>query len=219
MDWSPLYISLRASVCATALAFITGTPAAWGVVRLHGKIRAAADGIFTLPLVLPPTVLGFFLLCLFGTHSILGQALLRLGIRIVFDWKGTAAASFVVAFPLVYRTVLASFEQIDASVMDAAHTLGISEWNIFARIAVPAARPGITAGTILAFTRALGEFGATLMLAGDIPGKTETIPVAIWAAAYGGNMNRALLWVVIIVAVSFTTITVMNFSALKKGNT
>jgi molybdate transport system permease protein len=210
MDLTPLYISLRASACATVFAFILGTLAAWGVVHLQGKMRAAADGIFTLPLVLPPTVLGFFLLCIFGTKGFLGQVLLKTGIRIVFDWKGTVAAATVVAFPLVYRTVRASFEQIDKSILDAARTLGISEWKTFVCILIPLSRPGIAAGTILAFTRALGEFGATLMLAGDIPGKTETIPIAIWSAAYGGNMERALLWVVIIVAISFITITAMN---------
>jgi molybdate transport system permease protein len=210
MDWTPLYISLRASVYATIFAFFTGTAAAWGVVHLQGKMRAAADGVFTLPLVLPPTVLGFFLLCIFGTRSFAGQALLKIGIRIVFDWKGTVAASSIVAFPLVYRTVRASFEQIDESILNAARTLGISEWKTLTHILIPAARPGIMAGTILAFTRALGEFGATLMLAGDIPGKTETIPIAIWSAAYGGNMEQALLWVVVIVIISFTTITAMN---------
>ncbi|MCK9169911.1 MAG: molybdate ABC transporter permease subunit [Treponema sp.] len=210
MDLTPLYISLRASVYATVFAFICGTLAAWAVIHIQGKLRAVADGVFTLPLVLPPTVLGFFLLCIFGTRSLVGQVLLKAGIRIVFDWKGTVAASSVVAFPLVYRTVRAAFEQIDESILNAAQTLGISGWKIFTRILIPSARPGITAGTILAFTRALGEFGATLMLAGDIPGKTETIPIAIWSAAYGGDMNRALVWVIIIVAISFATITAMN---------
>jgi molybdate transport system permease protein len=217
MDPAPLFISLRAAVYATVFAFIFGTPAAWGVVHIRGRLRAVADGIFTLPLVLPPTVLGFFLLCIFGTKSLLGQALLKIGIRIVFDWKGTVAASSVVAFPLVYRTVRAAFEQIDESILNAAHTLGISEWKIFTRILIPSARPGITAGTILAFTRALGEFGATLMLAGDIPGKTETIPIAIWSAAYGGDMNRALIWVILIVAISFVTITAMNLFGQEAG--
>lgn len=211
MDWTPLYISLRASVCATVFAFLSGTLAAWGVVHMRGKLRAVIDGVFTLPLVLPPTVLGFFLLCIFGIKSFLGRALLNIGVHIVFDWKGTVAASSVVAFPLVYRTVRASFEQIDESILSAARTLGITEWKIFTKIMIPSARPGVAAGTILAFTRALGEFGATLMLAGDIPGKTETIPIAIWSAAYGGNMDRALLWVVIIVLISFITITAMNF--------
>jgi len=216
MDWSPLFISLRAACLATVIAFILGILAAWGVVQLRGKIRAVIDGLFTLPLVLPPTVLGFFLLCIFGARSPAGKALARIGIHIVFDWKGTVAAAAVVAFPLVYRTVRASFEQIDASVIAAARTLGISEWLIFTRIMVPVSKPGVTAGTILAFTRALGEFGATLMLCGDIPGKTETIPVAIWSAAYGGNMFRALVWVLVIVLISFATITAMNFAGTEE---
>ncbi len=218
MDWAPLFISLRAAVMATFFALLTGLPAAWAVVLLQSKIKhrrtanlsGILDGIFTLPLVLPPTVLGFFLLCIFGTKSPAGRVLAAIGIKIVFNWKATVIAAAVVAFPLAYRTVRASFEQIDPSILNAARTLGLSEQRIFTHIMIPSALPGVGAGTILAFARALGEFGATLMLAGDIPGRTETIPIAIWSASYGGDMQKALIWVVIIVAISFICIMAMN---------
>jgi len=210
MNWSPLFISLKASFLATIFAVLFGTLVAWGVVKLRGRTRAFIDTLCTLPLVLPPTVLGFFLLCIFGNNSPIGRFLSSIGIRIIFDWKATVVTASVVAFPLMYRTVRASFEQIDASIINAARTLGLKEWHIFTKIMIPVSLPGIIAGTILSFARALGEFGATLMLAGDIPGRTETIPIAIWTAAYGNNMERALLWVIIIVGISFCTIIAMN---------
>lgn len=210
MDWSPLAISIQASLAGTAFAALCGVPAARLVARLRGRSRAVLDGIFTLPMVLPPTVLGFFLLLLFGRNGPLGQALLALGIRIVFSPAATVIAAAVVAFPLVYRTTRASFEQIDRSVLNAARTLGLGERAIFIRLMIPMARPGITGGVILGFARALGEFGATLMLAGNIPGRTQTIPVAIFFAAEGGDMGGALAWVVIIVLISFSVVALLN---------
>ncbi len=216
MNWSPLFISLKASFLATIFAVITGTLIAWGVVKMKGHLRIVFDTICTLPLVLPPTVLGFFLLCIFGMHCPLGRFLNKLGIKIIFDWKGTVVAATVVAFPLMYRTVRAAFEQIDSSIINAARTLGLKEGLIFFKIMLPVSFPSVIAGTILSFARALGEFGATLMLAGDIPGRTETIPIAIWTAAYSDNMSRALLWVLIIVGISFCTIAAMNFAGTAK---
>lgn len=218
MNWSPLFISLRAAILATFFALVFGLLAAWAVVFLQDKtkklkavdISGILDGLFTLPLVLPPTVLGFFLLCIFGTKSPAGRFLAVLGIKIVFNWKATVIAASVVAFPLAYRTIRASFEQIDSSIINAARTLGLPEQRIFRYVMIPSALPGVGAGTILAFARALGEFGATLMLAGDIPGRTETIPIAIWSASYGGEMGKALIWVLIIVAISFICIMAMN---------
>lgn len=210
MDWSPLAISIEASLAGTAFAALCGVPAARLVARRRGRSRAALDGIFTLPMVLPPTVLGFFLLLLFGRNGPLGQALLALGIRVVFSRTATVIAAAVVAFPLVYRTTRASFEQIDRSVLNAARTLGLGEREIFFRLMIPMAKPGISAGVILGFARALGEFGATLMLAGNIPGRTQTIPVAIWFAAEGGDMAGALRWVVIIVLISFSVVALLN---------
>jgi molybdate transport system permease protein len=168
-------------------------------------------------MVLPPTVLGFFLLLLFGRNSPIGKALLAIGVRIVFSWEATVIAAAVVAFPLVYRTVRASFEQIDPSIINAARTLGLSERVIFWRVMMPMSIPGAAAGAILGFARALGEFGATLMVAGNIPGRTTTIPVAIYFASEGGNDGRAMLWVLIIVAISFTVIFAMNRAGGAKG--
>ncbi len=211
MDWSPLHISLTAASCATLFSLVLGTLAAWVSIRMKGQLRAVFDGICTLPMVLPPTVLGFFLLVIFGSRRPLGRLLSQIGLAVVFNRRATVVAATVVAFPLVYRTVRAAFEQIDFSVVHAARTLGLDEWRIFVHILVPGAVPGIGAGAVLGFTRALGEFGATLMLAGDIPGHTETIPVAIWAAAEAGRMDRAVLWVTVIVLVSFISILLMNF--------
>lgn len=207
LDWAPLAISLKTALCATAIAFLLGIAAARWVASLRGRLRAFADGLFTLPMVLPPTVLGFFLLVLFGRHGPVGQALSLFRIRLIFSWPAAVIAATAVAFPLVYRTARASFEQLDPSITHAARTLGLSEWTIFWRVILPAAWPGAAAGTVLAFARALGEFGATLMVAGNIPGRTQTVPVAIFFAAEGGRMDEALVWVTIIVALS-TAVTV-----------
>lgn len=210
MDWSPLFISLKTSFVGTGIALALGVPAARLVVRLRGRSRAILDGLFALPMVLPPTVLGFFLLMIFGRNSPVGQFLLALGIRIVFSWTATVIAATVIAFPLVYRTVRASFEQLDGSVLAAARTLGLSETAIFLRLMLPMAWPGIAGGTILGFARALGEFGATLMIAGNIPGRTQTIPVAIYFAAEGGDTQGALTWVLVIVLISFSVVMLLN---------
>jgi molybdate transport system permease protein len=216
MDWTPLYVSLKTSAVATAIAFIFGILAARAVFGMKGPVQTLFDGIFTLPMVLPPTVLGFFLLVIFGRNSPVGQLLLKFGVRIIFSWEATVIAAAVVAFPLIYRTVLSSFEQIDTAIVASARTLGLSERTIFFRIMLPMAAPGTAGGTILGFARALGEFGATLMIAGNIPGRTQTIPVAIFFAAEGGDMNRALAWVLVIVTISFGVIVLMNGSGRKK---
>ncbi|MCK9183204.1 MAG: molybdate ABC transporter permease subunit [Fibrobacteraceae bacterium] len=217
IDWTPLEISFRTSVVATLIAFVLGVTAARLVLGLRGRVQAVLDGFFTLPMVLPPTVLGFFLLVIFGRNSPIGRLLMDIGIRIIFSWEATVIAASVVAFPLIYRTVRASFEQIDPTVIQAARTLGIPEILIFLRIMIPMAWPGAAAGTILGFARALGEFGATLMIAGNIPGKTQTIPISIFFAAEGGNMQLALLWVLIIVAISFSVVIAMNLCGRRKG--
>lgn len=173
-------------------------------------MRALADGLLTLPMVLPPTVLGFFLLLIFGRNSPIGQVLRSIGLRVVFSWGATVISAAVVSLPLLYRTVRSSFEQIDPLVIAAGRTLGLSEWTIFWRIMLPMSWPGIAAGSILGFARALGEFGATLMLAGNIPGRTQTIPVAIFFAAESGRMDAALVWVLIITGISFMVILPVN---------
>lgn len=203
-ELSPLWISVKTAVTATFIVFIIGVIAAWFMSRYKGKIRNVLDGILTLPLVLPPTVLGFILLLIIGKNSPVGILLGRIGITLIFSWAATVIAATVVAFPLMYRTSVAAFEQIDINILNAARTLGISEWKIFWRLAVPLAWPGIAAGTTLAFARALGEFGATLMVAGSIPGKTQTIPVAIYFAVESGETEKAVIWVIVIFVLSLT---------------
>ena len=179
--------------------------------RVHGSLRAWVDGILTLPLVLPPTVVGFFLLVIFGRRSWIGQALEHLGITIAFSWPATVIAATVIAFPLMYRTTLGAFEQVNPSLLQAARTLGAGEWDVLRRVLLPLAAPGVIAGTVLAFARALGEFGATLMLAGNIPGRTQTMPIAIFSAAESGDMRVAMVWVVLIVILSLAIIRLLNY--------
>ncbi|MBS1875963.1 MAG: molybdate ABC transporter permease subunit [Acidobacteria bacterium] len=210
-EWSPLWISIGTSATATALTFVLGTAAAALVERYRGRARGWIDGILTLPLVLPPTVAGYFLLLVFGRRSPIGQALEQLGLRVAFSWPATVIAATVVAFPLMYRAALGAFEQVNPNLTAAARTLGAGEWRTFLRVTLPLARPGVAAGVILAFARALGEFGATLMLAGNIPGRTQTMPVAIFFAADGGDMGRALVWVLTIVALSLASIAALNY--------
>ena len=201
---SPLWISVKTSIAATALTFVLGIAAAWAMSRYRGRWRGVLDGIFILPLVLPPTVAGFFLLLLFGRHS-------PIGLRIAFSWWATVVAATVVAFPLMYRTALGAFEQVNPNLLGAARTLGAGRWRTFYRVLLPLAWPGVMAGTVLAFARALGEFGATLMLAGNIPGRTQTLPVAIFFAAEGGDLRGALGWVGWMAAMSVGSIAVLNY--------
>ena len=219
LELSPLWLSLKTVTVATIIAFFTGIAVARWMFIYQGKARSLLDGLLTLPLVLPPTVVGFFLLLLFGKNSFVGQWLSLGGIEIVFSWTATVIAATVVAFPLVYRTTLGAFRQIDRNLINAARTLGASEWTIFWRVTLPLAWQGILAGTILAFARALGEFGATLMLAGNIPGKTQTIPLAIFFSAEAGQMGQASIWVLVIVAISLAAIAGLNYFAdRREGN-
>lgn len=210
MDLSPLLISLKTAVIATVITFFLGLYAALLVTKLK-RFKGLIDGIFTLPLVLPPTVVGFFLLLIFGRNSLIGEFLAQFGKTIVFSPTATVIASAVVAFPLMYRTTRGAFEQIDVNIIYAARTLGMGEHELFWRVIMPNSWPGIAAGTILAFARALGEFGATIMLAGNIPGKTQTMAVAIYSAVSAGNREAAYRWVIIIIAISFFTIILMNY--------
>jgi molybdate transport system permease protein len=202
MDWSPLLISLATSLTATAVTLVAGLAAAAWRQNRTGAGAALVDGIFILPLVLPPTVVGFLLLLLFGRNGPLGKLLLQFGASVVFSWPATVIAATVVAFPLMYITARAALEQVDPHLLQAARTLGASEARIFREIALPLAWPGVLAGTILSFARALGEFGATLMLAGNIPGKTETIPIAIYFAVEANEIQRAMAWCAVDVGIS-----------------
>ena len=202
MDWSPLLISLATSLAATAVTLVAGLAAAAWRQNRAGAGAALVDGIFILPLVLPPTVVGFLLLLLFGRNGPLGKLLLQFGATVVFSWPATVIAATVVAFPLMYITARAALEQVDPHLLQAARTLGASEARIFREVALPLAWPGVLAGTILSFARALGEFGATLMLAGNIPGKTETIPIAIYFAVEANEIQRAMAWCAVDVGIS-----------------
>ena len=211
IDYSPLWISLATTCVATIATFFLGLLVARLMYDVHGSFRAWIDGLLTLPLVLPPTVVGFFLLLLLGRRSFIGHALEQIGIVIVFSWPATVIAATVVAFPLMYRTTLGAFEQVNPNLLDAARTLGASEWRVFRRVLLPMAAPGVLAGTVLAFARAMGEFGATLMLAGNIPGRTQTMPIAIFSAAEGGDMRVAFLWVSLIVLLSLAIIRLLHW--------
>lgn len=215
MDYSPLLLSLKAALLATAITFIFGIYAAYFTFKLN-KFKGLIDGIFTLPLVLPPTVLGFFLLIFLGKNSLIGKILMNYDLSIVFSSTATVIASAVVSFPLMYRTARGAFEQLDRNLIYVARTLGLTEHQIFLKIMLPNSFSTIMAGTILAFARALGEFGATIMVAGNIPGKTQTMAVAVYSAVQAGNRNLAYKWVFIMVIMSFTTVWIMNkFESIK----
>lgn len=216
VDFSPFIISMKASILATLFVFFLGIAAARVSLNLPQKIRAVADGVLTLPMVLPPTVVGFGLLLLFGAQSPVGQFLTSIGHRVVFSFSATVLAAGVVAFPMMYRTSRGAFEQVDTNLIYAARTLGHGEWTVFWRVYMPLAWPGVAAGTILAFARALGEFGATLMLAGNIPGKTQTMPVAVFAQVEAGHTQQALLWVITIIIIAFAAIFLMNYLSMRK---
>lgn len=211
LDWSPLMISLKTGVVATFFAFFLGIFAARKAVKAGPKAKAVLDGILTLPMVLPPTVAGFFLLLLFSTRRPVGMYLYdTFDIKIVQSWAGCVIAAAVIAFPLMYRNARAAFEQIDANLVYAARTLGMSEFQIFWKVVLPTARPGVLSGTILAFARALGEYGATSMLAGNIPGKTGTISQKIAMVIQDGDYLTAGVWVAIVMVIAFGIVVVMN---------
>jgi molybdate transport system permease protein len=217
MDWSPIWISLATSAVATLFTLVTGLAAAAWRARRSGPAMALVDGIFLLPLVLPPTVVGFFLLLLFGRNGPLGNLFLHFGATIVFSWPATVIAAAVVAFPLMYLTARAALEQVDPQFLQAARTLGASEWRVFSEVALPLAWPGVLAGTILSFARALGEFGATLMLAGNIPGRTATIPIAIYFAVESDDIRTAMVWCLIDVMISLALLGGLYYWTNAKG--
>ncbi|MBC5996419.1 molybdate ABC transporter permease subunit [Romboutsia ilealis] len=211
INWSPLWISIKTSFLSTIITFVIGIIVSYLMANYKGRYKGILDGVFTLPLVLPPTVVGFFLLLLIGKNGYVGKLLLNFDMTLVFSWSATVIASTAVAFPMMYRTSRAAFEQIDNNIICAARTLGLSEWKIFYKIAIPLAWPGIIAGIVLSFARALGEFGATLMIAGNIPGKTQTMPLAIFFAVEGGDMKIAMTWVIIITLISISMILILNY--------
>ncbi|MCF2668225.1 molybdate ABC transporter permease subunit [Faecalicatena contorta] len=217
LDWSPLIISLKTGVVATIISFFLGIFAARKVIKTTPGKKAVIDGILTLPMVLPPTVAGFFLLLLFSKRRPLGIFLYeQFDIKVVQTWLGCIIAATVIAFPLMYRNARAAFEQIDVNLVYAGRTLGMSETQIFWKVVVPTAGPGIASGTILTFARALGEYGATSMLAGNIPGKTGTISQKIAMVIQDGDYLTAGIWVAIVILIALVIIVLMNLISGKK---
>lgn len=210
LDLTPVWISLKTAFAATAITFVLGILAARAMAGWHGWARSVIDGFLMLPLALPPSVVGFILLVILGRTGPVGRLLAHFGITVVFTWPATVIASTVVAFPLMYRTALGAFAQVDPDFLHAARTLGATEGRILARVALPLAGPGILAGTCLAFARALGEFGATLMAAGDIPGVTQTLPIAVFFAVEGNRLAEAAIWTLIVIGVALVVIAALE---------
>ena len=216
MDWSPILISMKTASLSIFITFFIGLFAAWAVVSLkYETLKVICDGILTLPLVLPPTVAGFFLLYLFGVKRPIGQFFIEyFSVKIAFSWIATVLAAVTMSFPLMYRSARGAFEQVDQNLVAAARTLGMSEWAVFWKVLFANATPGILSGGVLAFARGLGEFGATAMIAGNIAGKTRTLPMAVYSEVAAGNMDAAYSYVAIIVVIAFISVVLMNWGAL-----
>lgn len=217
MQLSPVLISLKTASAAIIITFLFGLFAARRIVNLKSeKTKMILDGILTLPLVLPPTVMGFFILYIFGVKRPIGKFILDFfSFKIIFSWTATVIAAVIISFPLMYRSARGAFEQVDENLIMAGRTLGMSERRIFWKITMPLALPGVASGGVLAFARGLGEFGATAMIAGNIAGKTRTLPLAIYSEVAAGNMQIALDYVLVVLSISFIVIVLMNYFTIK----
>ncbi|MDO5787341.1 MAG: molybdate ABC transporter permease subunit [Phascolarctobacterium sp.] len=213
IDLSPLWISLETAAATIVIVFFLGVLAAWWVERMHSEsAKILIDGLFTLPMVLPPTVAGFFLLVIFGNNRLVGRFCIdTFGVQIAFNWIATVLAAGVISFPLMYRSARGALVQVDKGIMEAGRSLGMTEWRIFWRLHLPNALPGIIAGGLLAFARGLGEFGATAMLAGNIAGKTRTLPLAVYSAVAAGDFDSAGVYVLIIVTICLAMVIGLNY--------
>ena len=212
IDWSPLWISLRTAAATIVIVFFIGVIIAWWVeLQQSQSLKIFADAVITLPMVLPPTVAGFFLLYFFGNNRFLGQLIYQLtGIKIAFSWLATVLAAAVISLPLMYRSARGALSQVDKGMLEAARSLGMTEWRIFWRIHLPNALPGIIAGGLLAFARGLGEFGATAMIAGNIAGRTRTLPLAVYSAVAAGDWDAAGWYVAVIVGICLLVVIGLN---------
>lgn len=206
MDLSPIWLSLKVSIIAVSVVFVVGSFLAIFMHRFKFRGQTAVEALIMLPLVLPPTVVGFSLLLLLGRNAPIGRLLAYFGIEIVFSWWAAAIASMVVALPLMYQGLKSSLESIDANLEQAARTLGAGEIRVLRTVTLPLAWPGLVSGVVMAFTRAIGEFGATLMVAGNIPGKTQTIPLAIYSYSSSGDTRNAGYMVLILIALAFSLV-------------
>lgn len=216
IDWYPLINSLRIAAISCVIVFFTGIFFAYYAARLPRTVKGILDVILTLPMVLPPTVCGYFLLLIFGTKRPIGIFLMQLGIKFVMTWYGGILAAAVVAFPLMYRTARGAFESFDCTLSQSGQTLGLSNTYIFWRIRMPACRQGILAGTVLAFVRALGEYGATSMLIGYTPGKTATISTTVYQLWRTNDDAGAFFWVMINLAISTVVLLTVNLLESKQ---
>ena len=199
--FEPLWLTLKVAILATMLAGATGIGLGWWRARRRFAGHALVDAFLMMPLVLPPTVLGYYLIVLIGRNGILGRYLDQwFGINLMFTWQGAVLAAALVSLPLIYQAARAAFEDADKRMADAARTLGAGEWEVFLRITLPLATRGVVAGLMLTFARAMGEFGATLMIAGNLPGKTQTLSIAIYDAVHAGNDAQAL-WLTLLISV------------------
>ena len=219
MDLSPILISMKTAALSIFITFFLGVFAARLVAGMRREhLKMVLDGILTLPLVLPPTVAGFFLLYIFGVKRPIGRFFIEyFSVKIAFSWGATGRAAVAVSFPLMYRSARGAFEQVDQDLVCAARTIGMSERAIFWRVVMPLAAPGVASGGVLAFARGLGEFGATAMIAGNIAGKTRTLPLAIYSAVAAGDMAGAYDYVAIIVMISLLAVISMNWFASRES--
>lgn len=204
--WQPLLLSLKVALWATGINLVLGVAVAYGLSRWRSALCELLDSLLTLPLVLPPTVMGYYLLVLLGRRGGFGAWLESMHLSPVFTWEGAVIASTLAAFPLIQKAARAAFENVDPQLESAARVLGLPGWAVFFRISLPLAARGITAGALLAFARALGEFGATLMIAGNLPGRTQTLSIAIYSAIQAGDDRGANIMVVV---ASATCVTVL----------
>ena len=211
INWSPLFISLKTGFVAIIFIFILGVIGAIAVMKMNNRAKWIIDAVFTMPLVLPPTVAGYLLLLVFSLRRPFGIFLKNeLGIKVVQSWSGCVIAAVVISFPLMYRSARAAFEQIDSNIIYAGRTLGMSEFEIITKVVIPTAMPGLLSGGILSFARAIGEYGATAMLSGNVLGKTRTISVAIASEVAGGNFDIAGIWTCVIVLIAFVIVLAIN---------
>ena len=217
IEWQPVFLSIKVALASLAIVLVLGVACAYGMRQWQFSGKAALEAIFSLPLVLPPVVTGFILLVLIGRQGPVGRLLENwFQIQLIFTPFAAVLAGTVVAFPLMYQSVKAAFQSIDPKLEDAARTLGANEMRVFLTVTLPLAWPGVVAGVVLSFARALGEFGATIMVAGNIPGKTQTLPLAIYFAAESNDMTLAGLYVLIISLLTFSMILWVNLWTKKK---
>ncbi|QUH24742.1 molybdate ABC transporter permease subunit [Serpentinicella alkaliphila] len=211
MNWSPMYLSIKVASYSTLFTAIIGILIGWVLAKCKFYGKSVFSALVTLPMVLPPTVLGYYLLITIGRQSFIGKILIeRLNINLIFTWKAAVIASIIVSLPLMIRSVQSSIESVDTTLEDVARTLGKSELSIFFRITLPLAWKGIVGGIVLAFARSMGEFGATLMVAGNIPGKTQTLSIAIYDAVQGGKYEQANFLVLLISSITIIALLFIN---------